>query len=263
MTPKREVLYLTADQIDKAVRAMYSKNGYVVLSQVRNGTGYARAPRTADMLVISTWPSRGMLAEGIEIKRDRGDLRRELADPAKADDIAKYCQSWWIAVPEGLITEDMLIPDAWGIITVDDKLKAKVTKRGSILSPMPMDTLFVCSALRNFAESYVHVSEIQPQIQAAREDGRKEAESLRQYRLKELESAVQRLRDEAGIDILTDRGHPVWNMGDIGQAVNLIAALRAQPVAEIASAQAKLRDSIAAIDAALTILSTPLERSAA
>lgn len=262
MTPKREALFLTADQIDKAVRGMYAKNGYVVLSQVRNGTGYARPARTADMLVVSTWPSRGMFAEGIEIKRDRGDLRRELADPAKADDIAKYCQSWWIAVPDGLITADMLIPDTWGVITVDDKLKARVTKRGAVFSTVPMDTLFVCATLRKFAESYVHISEIQPQIQAAREDGQKQAESMRQYRLKELENAISRLREEAGIDIMSDRGHPVWNMGDIGQAVNLIAALRAQPIAEIASAQIKLRESIAAIDAALNVLSTPLERTA-
>lgn len=118
-------LYLQADQISAAVRKLYAKNGYVVLSQVRNGTGYARPDRTADMLVVSTWPSRGLHAEGIEIKSSRSDLMRELSKPEKADEIARYCQHWWLAVPEGLITADMIVPETWGVITVNEKLNAK------------------------------------------------------------------------------------------------------------------------------------------
>ncbi len=56
---KRERLFLTAGQVDKAVRTLYEKQGCVVLSGVRNGTGFERSARTADMMAVSTWPSRG------------------------------------------------------------------------------------------------------------------------------------------------------------------------------------------------------------
>ena len=47
-----------------------------------------RQVRTADMMAISTWPSRGLYAVGIEIKVNSSDLAKELASPSKADDIA-------------------------------------------------------------------------------------------------------------------------------------------------------------------------------
>ena len=259
---KSKGLFLRADQIDQAVRELYRKGGYTVLSQVRNGTGFERAPRTADVLAISTWPSRGLFAEGIEIKVSKSDLVKELSMPQKAHEIARYCKHWWLAVSEGLVDETVMVPPTWGVIEVNDKLKAKVTRRAEVLEAAPMDALFVCSILRNFSESYVHCSEIESRIKTAREEEQKRADTMRGYRLKELETAFQRFKAASGIDLITDRGHPVWEIGEIGKAVKLITSLRHSPIEEIQAIQATLQASLAAVEEALRAFSGKREVAA-
>jgi hypothetical protein len=46
---------------------------------------------------MSLWPSRGIELHGIEIKVSRNDWLKELGDPAKADEIARFCDRWWVA----------------------------------------------------------------------------------------------------------------------------------------------------------------------
>jgi hypothetical protein len=196
--------YTRAGDVEAAVRGLYEKNGYVVLSQVRNGTGFSKAVRTADMVIVSTWPSRGLFCEGVEVKVSRSDLQSELANPQKADEIAQYCKAWWLAVPDDLITPEMMIPESWGVISVSDKGKAKVTRQGKPLTPTPMDNLFVCSVLRNFAESHVHTSEVEPKIQAAREEAAKDALVGKDYRLKEIEAALDKFQQATGVNLVTD-----------------------------------------------------------
>ncbi len=62
---RTEALYLDASQVYRAVREMFGRNGYTVMSEVRNGTGYEKKARTADMLIVSTWPSRGLYCAGV------------------------------------------------------------------------------------------------------------------------------------------------------------------------------------------------------
>jgi hypothetical protein len=246
-------IFLKSNQIEQAVREMYRKNGCIVLSQVRNGTGFERRARTADMLVVSTWPSRGLYCEGIEIKSSRSDLMRELEKPQKADEIARYCRYWHVAVPEGL-TEGVRVPPLWGIISVNEKLKAKELRPAKVLEPQPMDALLVCSILRNFAENFVPLAEVQPKIAEAAEEARKSAKSSSDYRRVELEGILTNFKSTSGIDLL-ERS---WNAGQIGAAVKLIMNLRGKPVEEIARAQDALRTGLAAIDAALKFMDTPL-----
>jgi hypothetical protein len=253
--------YTRAQDIETAVRGMYEKNGYVVLSQVRNGTGFSKPPRTADMMIFSTWPSRGMYCEGIEIKVSRSDLQSELANPQKADDIARYCKSWWLAVPDDLITPEMMIPEAWGVISVDEKGKGKVSRKGPVLTPEPMDSALVCSVLRNFSESHVHVSEIEPKLKQAKEEALKSARADKEHRLKELEDAMRIFKEASGIDLLTDRRHPIWEIGAVGEAVKLIMALRGRPEAELREAADRLKSASAAIETALAVMK-PVEVSA-
>lgn len=256
-------IFLKADQIDAAVRELYSKNGLTVLSQVRNGTGYERRTvRTADMLMVSTWPSRGLYCEGVEIKVSRGDLQRELENPAKADDIAKFCTRWWLAVPEGL-TEGCMVPPTWGVIEVDGKLKAKVAKQAGALDAIPMDTLFVCSVLRNFGESYIPKHQVQPEIEKAKKDSEEAAKVRESYQIKHLRSTVDlyvekltEFRDKTGIDLLTGDRELAWDVGRIGDAVKLIVEFRGRPIDQMLNAKKALAMGIDAIDAALGPLAT-------
>lgn len=249
-----------ASEIEAAVRSLYEKNGYIVLSQVRNGTGFSKAPRTADMMIVSTWPSRGLHCEGVEIKVSRSDLQSELANPQKAEDLAKYCKWWWIAVPDDLITPTMMLPEAWGVISVSDKGVAKVSRRAATLTAEPMDAPFVCSLLRNFSESHVHVSEIEPKLKEARAEASKAARADREYRLQEMERAIAEFKTATGVDLLTDRGHPIWDIGSVGEAVKLIAGLRSRPVADLREAAANLKGASAAIESALAMLNPECAR---
>jgi hypothetical protein len=253
----KAIIYLRATEIEQAVRDLFRNNGCVVLSQVRNGTGYARTARTADMMVVSTWPSRGLYVEGVEIKSNRSDLMRELGNPKKADDLARYCQRWWIAVPDGL-TDGLMMPPTWGVITVNDKLKAKVERQGSLLKPEAMDALLVCSILRNFSEGYIPLSEVQPKIEAAVKEANRQSDTLRSSRLKELEAAVHVFRENSGIDLLNEHGLTVWNVSQMGKAVKLILNLKGKPLEEIARAQDALRTGLACIDAALGVMDQQL-----
>lgn len=243
-------IVLTEKQVVEAVRNLFGAQGMVILSQVRNGTGYARSVRTADILAISTWPSRGLYTEGFEVKTSRSDLIRELADPAKADDMAGYCSRWWIACSEGL-TEGVIIPDNWGVISVDGKLKAKVTKQAITQEPRKMDQGFVCSVLRNFSESHVSTLEVQPMIEAARKKEAAEVESRMNHRQQQAIEAIAKFKEHSGIDILEANGYARWDMQRVGEAVKLIVALRNHPLEEILKAKEALAAGIAACDIAV------------
>lgn len=246
-------IVLRESDVVGAVRKLYMQNGMVVLSQVRNGTGYTRSVRTADILAISTWPSRGLYTEGFEVKTSRSDLIRELADPAKADDMAGYCTRWWIACSEGL-TEGIIIPENWGVISVDAKLKAKVTKQAITQEPRKMDQGFICSVLRNFSESHVSKLEVQPLIEAARKKEAAEVESRMESRQQHAVEAIAKFKEHSGIDLLEPHGYARWDMKRIGDAVNLIVALREHPIDEIVKAKSALEAGIAAIDIAVTAM---------
>lgn len=253
------MIHLRANEVESAVGAMYRKNGNIVLSQVRNGTGYARSVRTADMLAISTWPSRGLFAEGIEIKVSRSDLQSELANPAKADDIARFCLYWWLATPKGL-ADTLNVPANWGLIEVDAvarkndgtyTLKTSVAQKATILEPQPMDTLFVCAVLRSFAETYVLKSEVQGRIDEAVKKGVEQRISDRGSRLSEMEAAIATFKERSGIDLMSEHGRINWNVPEIADAVKLILDMRGRPLEEMAKAREALMMGVTAIDAAV------------
>jgi hypothetical protein len=66
----------------------------------------------------------------IEVKVSRADLKRELADPQKAEEIATYCDRFWLAAPTGVVHADMLLAlaPAWGILEVEERADRRVVK---------------------------------------------------------------------------------------------------------------------------------------
>jgi len=247
----REPIFLTADQLETAVRKLFAGNSYTVLSQVRNGTGFSKQPRTADMLAISTWPSRGLYVAGIEIKVNKYDLQRELANAKKADEIARYCRLWYVAIPEGL-DDNLIIPDAWGVITVNAKLKARIV-RSFTLKPVPMDDLLVCSILRNFAESHVNKSEVDDRVKIGIEERVKHLDSVRTHRLKNLEDGIQKFKEHSGIDLM-NYGSFSYDTENIGAAIKLLTAMRNNPAMELEKAKSSLERGLRAIDEALAVI---------
>src|SRR5512137_2876743 len=80
---------VTEATVYAAIQRMFKAPAFILLAGVRNQTGYTRRVRTADALAVSVFPSRGLYAVGFEIKTDRGDWRRELADPEKSEEIMR------------------------------------------------------------------------------------------------------------------------------------------------------------------------------
>ena len=128
----------------------YKAPEWAIFSGVANGTG-ARAKRTADALAMSLWPSRGLELMGFEIKVSRGDLLRELKDPAKAEAVAKYCDRWWIAAGSKEIVKPEELPRAWGLLIPHGKTM-KIVKDAGALPSQPVTREFLAAILRRAHE---------------------------------------------------------------------------------------------------------------
>src|SRR3546814_15942939 len=89
-----------------------------------------------------------MLIEGMEIKVGRCDWLREQRRPEKAEEIARYCDQWWLVTTEGVVADASEIPTAWGWLLLERGGRLKRAKLPERLTPAPLDRPFVASLLR-------------------------------------------------------------------------------------------------------------------
>lgn len=135
---------VTAGDIRKALTERYCEPDWYLGFEVGNGCG-SDIERHADAIAICPYPSRGYEALGFEIKVSKQDLKREIEQPAKAEALAKYCNYWFLVVPKGL-TDDIQIPEPWGIIEyIDGKLRQK--KKAAFFKNT-IDIGFCCAFIR-------------------------------------------------------------------------------------------------------------------
>ena len=204
---------MQAHDIFRSLKSVFPHPAHTLLSQVRNGTGFTRSPRTADALAVSTFPSRGLWLAGIEIKLYLGDWKRELANGEKAEAIHKYCHYWYVAAPEGLIPQAEL-PETWGLIEVGKK--TRIVVKSVKQDPKPIDMLLLGSILRNVGESCVP-------MQAVEDMAKARAEKLAErdaHDLKSLRQSIADFKASSGIDLAASGYH--WDWGDIGKAVKIV-----------------------------------------
>lgn len=135
---------------DRLCATTFSAPAHAVLSEVRNGTGYGNTTRTADALIVSLWPSRGIWFAGVEIKVSRSDWMAELRRPEKSAEIQQWCDHWWVATPPGIVQPGEL-PVTWGLIEVGVKSNRIVTPAPK-LDAKPLSASFVAAILRNRAD---------------------------------------------------------------------------------------------------------------
>lgn len=92
--------------------------------------------RRCDLFAFNTFPSRGLAIHGIEIKASRSDFLKELREPDKAEEFARYCDRWWIAAPKGIAKKEEM-PQNWGLLELAGKtLRQK--KAAPQLKPVPI-----------------------------------------------------------------------------------------------------------------------------
>jgi len=148
-----------------ALRDHFDPKEYVVLPQVRNGAGFS-STRTADALVMSTWPSRGLNLYGVEIKVSRGDWLRERNKPEKADEIAAYCDYWMLAVGCESVIKESEVPEPWGLLVPGKKPGTlKVKRPPTKLDAKPMSRSFLATILRKTLETVVPLSAVDAEIE--------------------------------------------------------------------------------------------------
>lgn len=107
------------DRLHRRYGTVYG-NGqrYVCAEHVRSHAGFD-ALRTADMIVQDTWPSKGLELIGHEIKVSRSDWLHELKQREKAEQFIRYCNRWWLVVPDAAIVREEL-PFGWGLMVAND-----------------------------------------------------------------------------------------------------------------------------------------------
>ena len=133
---------------------------YVCAEHVRASCGFAgwsavegpRTMRTADFIAQDTWEAQGLRLHGHEVKVSRSDWLTELADPSKAEAIKRYCDHWWLVVPDRSIVRDDL-PDEWGLLAFDRYGKLRIVRRAPMLTPDPHPPTFRASLLRAAAKT--------------------------------------------------------------------------------------------------------------
>ena len=202
----------TEYEICKRLSGPFPSPAYVVLPQVRNGTGFSRRTvRTADALIISTWPGRGLWIGGVEIKVYLQDWKRELANAEKSE-MQQWCKYWWVAAPKGLIPQNE-VPETWGLLECE-ATRTFVTVKAPALDHKPPDMLLFCSIIRALQENHVHKDEVHEKA----EELAKRAKEDAQYRVKTLETAMEDYKKASGIDLLSDP----WYCKGLGEAVKLV-----------------------------------------
>jgi hypothetical protein len=134
--------------IRQRLQERFCQPEWSIFFEVRSQTG-GGAARSADAIAMSMWPSRGLAIAGFEVKAQRSDWQRERARPEKAEEIAAYCDEWWLVTAKGVAKEDE-IPSAWGWLELTQSgEQLRTMKKPQQTEAKPLDRKFVASLLRS------------------------------------------------------------------------------------------------------------------
>lgn len=136
----------SAADLREMIRKRYPAPEWATLFEVANGTGAGQS-RWADAVAMNLWPSRGMAVHGFEVKVSRTDWRKELSQPEKANEVARFCDFWWLVAPEAIVKSGEL-PLGWGHLAPEND-KLKVVANAAQMKPEPLTRHFVGALLRN------------------------------------------------------------------------------------------------------------------
>lgn len=136
---------ITAAHIRSGLSKYFPHPQCGIVFEVAQSTGFS-ADRHLDAVAMDTWPSRGLIVHGIEIKVSRHDYARELADPEKAEQIARFCDKFWIATPPGLL-QPAELPHAWGLME-GGKDGMRIKKQAAKTKAQPITREFLAAIFR-------------------------------------------------------------------------------------------------------------------
>ena len=221
--PRIPRLTITDSEVRAALRLRYPAGTFALMEEVGNGTGFG-CNRHADAVAVGLWPSRGLFIEGIEIKVSRGDWMRELAQPGKADDIAKWCAFWRVAAgTEDIVREDELPPN-WGLLVLKGG-KMLCKKQAPKLEPQALDRSFVAAMFRRVHEGQAAVAEharragFDDGVTRGPEQHQREVDRLKND-ITMMQGRIAKFQEASGVEI--DHYHG----GNVGKALKQLLQLR-------------------------------------
>jgi hypothetical protein len=212
----------TEGAVIAALHARHAGKAWAFFSHVRNSTGYAPVVRTADALAMSLYPSRGLTLHGFEVKVSRADFLRELDDPDKCDEMARFCDHWWLAVSDRDFVRSGELPAAWGLLAMKGA-RLEVLKDAPVQTTQPLSRAFIAALLRKAAEGMVPQSAVDSLV---REGLDKHAEQRALSQKWETERVTRELTAlRAKVDVFEQQSgvslHD-WDMGNVGAHVRFI-----------------------------------------
>lgn len=114
---------------------------WVRAEHVRSTQQLSRFTSVADFIAIDKYASTQAM-HGHEVKVSRSDWLTELRDASKADRVKRFCDFWWLVVPDASIVKPGELPDEWGLLVqMGQKLRTKV--QAPKLTPDPLTLDFV------------------------------------------------------------------------------------------------------------------------
>jgi hypothetical protein len=245
---EKEPLRMDARSLEERIVLKYPQPAWVVLNEVRDGTGFDTRGIEADAIAFGVWPSRGLQIIGFEIKVHRNDWLRELKNPAKAEGIAKYCDQWFLVTCDGVVKPEE-IPANWGWY-VGTKSGLKLEKAPKDLEPKEIGRLFLMSIIRNISKTHTPNGKVNEVVESKLEEKVERRRSENSYRLEQLESLDKRVKEfeaASGISLWEDYKFPPKETGAIVKAV--IGSYLKHEVDAVKRAAEKAKEVLEAITA--------------
>lgn len=211
---------VTEFELFKSLKSHYPPREFALIPQVGNRTGFGTS-RHADALALGLWPSRGMRLHGFEIKSHRGDWVRELADPAKAEEISQFCNHWWIVAANDAIVKDGELPPTWGLYVFNPEKESLIRKVAAPTKEAKTPGLdFIAAMLRRAQEVVTPDAVVKEAVDRAVAQTRKDTQSHNKYELDlytDLKRRVAEFEKKTGVRISGWR-----DIGAIGDAVEQV-----------------------------------------
>ena len=208
---------LSSDDLIELLHNRFSPPAWAFIPQVRNATGFLKVTRTADAIAMSLYPSRGLDLHGFEIKINRNDWLKELKAPEKAEEIAQFCDFWWVVSTKEIVRIEEM-PLNWGLL-IPHGSTMKIVKPAKLLKAKPIDHLFLAAILRRAQKVIITEAKLEKYFKEGEERGKESAKfevenALQKYQ--NLESAVSEFEKISGVHINR------WDIGNIGEAVRMV-----------------------------------------
>jgi hypothetical protein len=138
---------MRTSDVKELIRQRFTGQASAVFFEVADATGF-NGTGWADAISMSLWPSHGLELQGFEIKVSRGDWKRELANPLKAEKFALRCDRWWLVSAQCVVEDEDEIPANWGwMLATPDGLQIK--RKAAKNEPLPLDRDFLAALLRS------------------------------------------------------------------------------------------------------------------